>query len=452
LFEVSDLASLGALGLVSVEWLGLGWLSGVRFSQPGRPAALASWALRLLVGSCMLAVAELCLGLAGVGFSSIPLVVLTGSVLALAVRALHRPGTSASCEVKQLPVGRVETVGWLILGLVALAALIRSVIVPESGWDAYSHWGLRAQAFAQAGTLVDAHSEHEYYPPLVPLLEAWLYLHRGLAPIDLGKTVWAIVGGAFAVCLTWHLRLSLRLVQLAPWLAAAIVVGTTALLEGFWTGQADLPLTVYLSLATLAAWQWQRAPDRGWLIQTAIFAAAAALTKFEGLPRVGVLVVALLASAALSRQLDRQPPAWSRTWLPATALLVAAGGGAALWTAFELSHGIAPNGEHLGAVQPLAVGSVLLALLAVLGGVRTGGGLVIAALAWAVSARELLHPQLRLLTLVVVCQALATLLAFLLSATSPDLEVRTSATRLVEQFLPVALVVGALGLSRTLHL
>src|SRR5207245_6585183 len=57
-------------------------------------------------------------------------------------------------------------------------------------------------------SIVNAHSEHEYYPPLVPLLETWLYVHRGLVSIDLGKTVWALVGDAFAVCLAWHLRLS----------------------------------------------------------------------------------------------------------------------------------------------------------------------------------------------------------------------------------------------------
>jgi hypothetical protein len=52
----------------------------------------------------------------------------------------------------------------------------------------------------------------------------------------------------------------------------------------------------------------------------------------------------------------------------------------------------------------------------------------------------------------VVGQLAATLVGFLLSATSPELEVRTSATRLFEQFLPLALFVGAVGLARTLHL
>jgi hypothetical protein len=179
-------------------------------------------------------------------------------------------------------------------------------------------------------------------------------------------------------------------------------------------------------------------------VQAAVFAAAAALTKFEGLPRVAVVVVAVLVEARLSR--ERRPG-------PALlALLVPAVAAAALWTAFQVTHGIPANAEHVGAFQPLAIVGVLGALAAIFGGLRTGGPLLVAALAWLATARLLLAPPLRLLVLVVVGQALATLLAFLLSATSPEVEVATSATRLVEQFLPIALLVGAVGLVRVSHL
>ncbi len=198
-------------------------------------------------------------------------------------------------------------------------------------------------------------------------------------------------------------------------------------------------MTAFLTLATLAIVQWQNSPSRQWLVQAGIFAAAAALTKFEGLPRVGVLVVAVLLEAVLMRS--------PKGAVPALVLAAAAGVATLLWTAFELTHGITPNAEHIGQFQPLALGSVLLALLAVFGGVRTGGGLLVAALAWVIAGRQLFCPPQRLLTLVVLGQLVATLVAFLLSSTSPDLEVRTSATRLFEQFLPLALYVGAVTLS-----
>ena len=72
---------------------------------------------------------------------------------------------------------------------------------------------------------------------------------------------------------------------------------------------------------------------------------------------------------------------------------------------------------------------------------------LVAALAWAVTGRRLLCPPLRLPSVIVLGQLLATLVAFMFSSTSPEVEVSTSATRLVEQFLPVALYVSAVGLS-----
>ena len=51
-----------------------------------------------------------------------------------------------------------------------------------------------------------------------------------------------------------------------------------------------------------------------------------------------------------------------------------------------------------------------------------------------------------------IAEAGATMIAFLVSSTTPALEVSTSATRLVEQWLPLALFVAAIGLVRTSHL
>jgi hypothetical protein len=433
-----DILGVGALGLVAIEWLALGWLSGVAWPSEEAAFWAPRWALRLLVGAILVALAQLILSFVGVGFGAIPAVLGVAALGALGLRAVCSGGR---WEQKPMPPMAIrERVGWLLLGAVLASATVRSLLVPESGWDAYSHWGLRAQAYALAGTIVDAHSEHEYYPPLVPLLEAWLYLHRGGIFIDLGKTIWALLGSAFAVCLAWHLRLSLRTPSLAAVCAAGIVLATPALLEGFWTGQADLALTVFLSLATLAIVQWQSSSSRQWLVQAAIFSAAAALTKFEGFPRAGVLATAVVLEAVLVRS--------RKTAVAAVVLGIAASLATLLWTAFELTRGITPNAEHIGQFQPLALGSVLIALAAVFGGVRAGGGLAVAALAWALAGRQLLCPPLRLLSLVVLAQLLATLAAFLLSSTSPDIEVRTSATRLVEQFTLLALYVGAAALSR----
>jgi hypothetical protein len=430
-----DLPGLGALVEVAAEWLALGTLGGIDWpSAPGGPTFWAArWALRLLAGAVLIAFAQLALALIGLGFGSIPLVLIVAAVFAGGLRIVSRVAKLDSPS-KAVELDTRERIGWLLLGALLVAATLRALLIPEGGWDAFSHWGLRAQAFAQAGTIVDAHSEHEYYPPLVPLLEAWLYLHRGAVAIDLGKTIWPLVGSAFALCLAWQLRLVLRSAWLAPYFAAATLLSTTALLDGFWTGQADLPLTAELTLATLAVFQWQRSPERGWLVQAGVFSAAAAMTKFEGLPRVGVVMLALVLEALWCRH--------ARGVRPVLVMGAAAGVAFLAWANAAGATGISPNAEHLGPFQPLAIGSVLVNLIAVFAGLRTGGGLLVAALAWAVAPKSL--P--RLLVLVVVGQLIATLLAFLVSDTSPALEVRTSATRLFEQFLPLALFAAAVGL------
>jgi hypothetical protein len=58
-----------------------------------------------------------------------------------------------------------------------------------------------------------------------------------------------------------------------------------------------------------------------------------------------------------------------------------------------------------------------------------------------------LTPPLRLISLVVLGQLAVTLLAFLVSSTSPDVAVRTTATRLFEHFMPLALFAAAVALT-----
>jgi hypothetical protein len=151
--------------------------------------------------------------------------------------------------------------------------------------------------------------------------------------------------------------------------------------------------------------------------------------------------VALLIEVALSRR-------WAPNIRAATVLVLAGGVVWLAWTAFALTHGITANAEHLGQFQPLVIGGVLLSLADVLGGVRTGGGVLVAGLAWAIAGRCMFAGHLRFISLVVMGELAATLVAFLLTSTAPEIEVRTSATRLFEQFLPLALFAGAVGLSR----
>lgn len=432
-----DLASLGALALVSAEWCAIGRLSGLAW--PVDTVRLVRWSLYLLGGAFIVGFTQLLLSLVGVSFDNAALTLVFAAVLALAIRAVARPLPRSRRKVR---LGERERIGWAILGLVLVGAAIHSFVVPEAGWDAFSHWGLKAEAFALNGRIVDAGTVHEYYPPLAPLLEAWLAIHRGAISIDALKTIWAVLGSAFAICLAWHLRLGVSRPWLAPVFTAATVVATPQLLDGFWTGQADLALTAYLTLATLAIWQWRGAADRRWLVHAALFGAACALTKYEGVPRVAVLLLAVVLVAGLER-------CWPRA-LPALVVGVAVAVAYLPWLIFRTVHGIAASSEHLTQVQPQALGALFGALVRVFAGVRTGGALLVVAMTVALAGPRLIAPRFRLLSLVVLGEVLATLLAFLVSETAPDVQALTSATRLFEHFVPLALFVVALWLDEVL--
>ncbi len=450
-----------ALLLVTLEWLGLGRLSGLDWPGGERAPLGVRLALWLLVGALLVAVALLLQALARVPFRFIPgtLLVASGAALGLRFLARRTPGVDPPPALAR-PGGRgwpplPSRLGWLALAAVLAGATLRSTLVPEAGWDAYSHWGLKAKAFFLAATIVDVPSAHSYYPPLVPLLEAWFYLHRGAAAIDQVKVIWALLGSAFIVCAAWHARLVLREPRVAPYVAAGILLGTTQLLESFWTGQADLILTAYLSLSVLALFEWTRAadlrhvpeqahvlgdlapkratPSAAWLLIAALFAGGAALSKYEGLFRV-----ALIASILLLEGLAARTSRWSALRAPA----VYAGGAFLLslpWTLFRNLRGIEVTGEHISALRVDAIGEVVRALLAVLGGVRTGGGWVVVVVGAATLGATLLRAPWRFLALVVLAQLGATFAAFLVTGSSPALQVQTSATRLLMQVQPLAL-------------
>jgi len=62
------------------------------------------------------------------------------------VEEIKKAGGEAMSESKSIPMDTRGRVGWLVLGGVLAVAVARSFLVPEAGWDAFSHWGLRAQA------------------------------------------------------------------------------------------------------------------------------------------------------------------------------------------------------------------------------------------------------------------------------------------------------------------
>jgi hypothetical protein len=178
-------------------------------------------------------------------------------------------------------------------------------------------------------------------------------------------------------------------------------------------------------------------------VQTAIFGLGAGLTKYEGLARVGVVVLALVLEALLSRR--------AALVRPAGALAGAAVVGYLPWVIYRAEHHIQVSSEHVSHLQLEATLPVLAALAVAFASLRAGGGVLVGVLGLGLRLDALVRPPFRLLGLVVVGQLAATLLAFLVTDYSPVLQVQLSATRLVEQWLPLALfLVGVAAVDQVL--
>lgn len=432
-----SLPPLVAVLVFAAECLALGWLTAVDWPSAALP--VARWALRFLVGLSLLGSALLLQAFTPLSLSTPWIGLAFAAVLALLVRLLHRDRVTGSPPT----IDRTELLGWLLLSAVLAGAVVRAWIVPEAGWDAYSHWGFKAQAYFLAGHFIPTNTAHEYYPPLVPLAEMHLFALLGNSNIDLAKVIWALAGSAFVFSLAWHLRLALPRPSRAPYYALGILLGTELLLESFWTGQADLALTAFLCLGTLALFRVQRCANRAsapWLAQAAIFFLAASLTKYEGAFRVAFI----LGVFALESLWARAP---ARRWLSTCIVCaLAAGAGVLVWAIFEAVFHVTASSEHLVAPDFEAIPAIARALVKAFAGIRSGGSLLVVAVGLALFARTAVRPPYRFLTLVVAVQFLATLASFLTSATDPALEVLDAANRLFLQWLPLAFVVIALAL------
>ena len=167
-------------------------------------------------------------------------------------------------------------------------ALLQAVRVPLGSFDAWSLWEYKGRHFwldaGINGSFLHDHAAifaHPAYPPLLPLLIAWVYTWLGAADPALMKPLfpafYATLLLAFGAAL-----LQRRGARVA--LPATAVLALVPQIAGYaGTGLADVPLAAALVASAAALAQWQR-EDRWQLLGVAgLFLGVALLTKREGL-------------------------------------------------------------------------------------------------------------------------------------------------------------------------
>jgi hypothetical protein len=252
----------------------------------------------------------------GLGLASTAVLVLLGAAGTHLILRGRRPGVGTlSAPRSGGVVARIaELVALVLLGIVSLAVLRLYAATDLDQWDGWAMWAPKAHALFVEGDVWGPVfgdpayvMQHQEYPILFPSLEA-------LSADALGRFDRVLIDIEPAVVLLsfgWAAWALLRLV-VAPWLAAGVALGLTGsvhLIDNGAGNYADSVVASFTALGLLCAFVWLSRGATATLALSALFFAAAASTKVEGLLFALAAIAAVLATArGFGRSL--RPASW----------------------------------------------------------------------------------------------------------------------------------------------
>ena len=290
-------AALAAAGLVVIRFAGIpggrGWRGTVVGLAPAVGLALGGLAAALG------AMTGLGVGLLETGI----LVVLAVAAAGLLLQGRRPAIATLGPPPGQGVIGRVvELVLLVLLGVLSIGVLRLYWATGLTQWDGWAMWAPKAHALYVEGDVwgpvfrSPAYlMQHQEYPVLLPSLEALSAdavgrFDRGLIDIESGALLVSFGWGAWAL---------LRLV-VTPWLAAGVALaltGSVHLIDNGSANYADTALASFTALGLLSAFVWLSRGATAVLVLSAVFFAAAASTKAEGLLYALAAIAAVLATA-----------------------------------------------------------------------------------------------------------------------------------------------------------
>lgn len=325
-----------------------------------RPGELITvLATSLLAGVATFGVAAQLLYVLGFSMSAAQAFVLC----ALLASAAVLPLAPASPLGQRERFTRMEWIAALLLAAPLILLAIDALHQPLASWDAWTQWTPKAQALVQLDGLDSAvfanpayADWHPDYPLLVPALEAFAF-RFGVGVRVVHLEFWLLLA-AFVVSLLELLRP--RVGPLLAWSAVLAIVWTPKIGAEALSGNADMPLAVFLVLTAVVAWLWVTERNTAALGLVGVFGAATLATKLEGVIELAIVLTPALFLAL--RQSRRR------------ALFLAAAGAVALiglvpWRAWTLlsdapvAYAAGPVLDSVRAVEPSRVPIASLLLL-----------------------------------------------------------------------------------------
>lgn len=278
---ISILSFIGVSLILILEGRALAIICGIK-----RDDAL-SWTLGYPIGALLNALLFFVLHLLGIGFGVVS--VVGGHVLALAILILlsRRIGKNNRDDGQEVANDGVTSasriifaITILILATILLTTMITVTTFPMFYWDSFAHWGLRAKESLAAGYFLT----EGIIMPQYPVLFHSLHMVHALIP---GWCDQLVNSGTFMISLSAYTSMFLIIKQKSDKPCALITV--TLLLSiplvtiHFRQSMADIHVTAYVLLSALLLDRALIDRNKAFLLLSAVFVAAAAWTKFEGL-------------------------------------------------------------------------------------------------------------------------------------------------------------------------
>jgi dolichyl-phosphate-mannose-protein mannosyltransferase len=286
-----------------------------------------------LFGTALVTLAEL-----GVAFVGIPLgrVAILGA--AAAVTSAGWLVARRRTPIRSVPVDGPLPTALLLLMPAAVALGVATIHAWSLGHvdqvDFLRAWGRKGLSLYYYRDLEFTHlgSPYAYYPLELSNVFGTLYVMLGHVNDSVIRLPMALYGIAMAPSSWWLLRHVMPPAAAAG--AVSLAVATPQFIIHSSLGQADLALTVYLTIAALAAFLWLVDGGDRYAALAGLMAGAASWTKLEG---AFTAVVILLAVVAVRRSLRTPGLLPSIAWLAAFVVP---------WQVFQQLHGIAASHRH----------------------------------------------------------------------------------------------------------
>jgi hypothetical protein len=192
----------------------------------------------------------------------------------------------------------IERAALALVGIVLLQVLLLGLETYISSYDFFGIWGLHTKLFFLThGVDFDGlRLAHAYYPAASSMGHLWYDLWLG----RIGDRYLSLPLAAEAAALVLVTRLLLHRLGVQAPLAAALTfflcAGSVGFLFSALSGYGDLPMAAGLVVAIGAGAAWLRPEARGggrWLALSGVGGGLAVWSKFEGLPSVALIAVAL---------------------------------------------------------------------------------------------------------------------------------------------------------------